>query len=113
RNDPNPGGAPERSAGDEELHFESPLSMRRGQADPTDIGAGEVQTNAGMFDWDANPLEPHGAPEPGAAVAPKETFPEPSGPPGDRSPTPPKEPGTASGMTDGQQADAAFRRLGK
>ena len=39
---------------------DSPLSIRRGGADPTDIGAGEVQTNTGQFGYDANAVTPHG-----------------------------------------------------
>jgi hypothetical protein len=39
---------------------QSPLSIRRGGADPTDIGAGEVQTNTGDFGYDANPVTPRG-----------------------------------------------------
>jgi hypothetical protein len=35
---------------------DSPLSIRRGNADPTDIDPSEVQTNAGEFDYDENNL---------------------------------------------------------
>jgi len=35
---------------------QSPLSIRRGDADPTDIGAGEVQTDAGELNYDKNRL---------------------------------------------------------
>jgi hypothetical protein len=35
---------------------DSPLSIRRGDADPTDIDPSEVQTNTGDFQFDANTL---------------------------------------------------------
>lgn len=54
--------APKSGRGSESDRLsQSPLEIRRGSADPTDIGAGEVQTTAGDFDYDANPVTPHGA----------------------------------------------------
>jgi len=101
---------PYKSQGDSD----SPQASRHGNKDVFDLGAGEVQKNAGEFDWSANSRQPI-APtdEWQEMIPPSETFPEPSGPPGDRSPTPPQEPGTASGKSDSQAADAAFKHLGK
>jgi hypothetical protein len=50
----------------------SPLSARRGNADPTDVDPSPVQTNTGMFDFDKNTLQPSGPIEPGGATPPKE-----------------------------------------
>ena len=38
---------------------ESPQAIRHGNADPSDIGQGEVKTNAGEFNYDANPRAAH------------------------------------------------------
>jgi hypothetical protein len=35
---------------------QSPQSIRRGDADPTDVDPSPVQTNTGEFDYDANSL---------------------------------------------------------
>jgi hypothetical protein len=47
--------APESGRGtDTDRLSDSPLSIRRGDADPTDISAGAVQKDAGNFNYDAN-----------------------------------------------------------
>jgi hypothetical protein len=53
--------APKSGRGsDSDRLSQSPLSIRRGDADPVNIGAGEVQTNTGEFNYDRNDLEPRG-----------------------------------------------------
>jgi len=53
----------------------SPLEIRRGSADPTDVHSDSVRTNAGEFDYDKNTRESFGtdpwkAPGSGGATAP-------------------------------------------
>jgi hypothetical protein len=94
---------------------DSPLASRRGNADPVDIDDSPLNLEFGMRNDYANPREPVPPVEEWReAVPPDETIREPQGPPGDRSPTPPSEPGAAGGaLTDGEPADLAFKRLGK
>ncbi len=92
---------------------DSPLSTRRGGADPTDIGSGLLGLEFSERNYDANSRQSLAAPEPGDPVAPTESYPESLGPPPDRAPIAPSEPGTATFQSDSQQADAAFKHLGK
>jgi hypothetical protein len=49
--------APESGKGtDSDRLSDSPLAIRNSNADPSDIGAGEVQTDAGNFNYDRNDL---------------------------------------------------------
>jgi hypothetical protein len=49
--------APKSGGGsDSDRLSDSPQSIRRGDADPTDIGAGEVTKNAGQLNYDASDL---------------------------------------------------------
>ena len=93
---------------------DSPLASRRGNADPTDIDPSPVEFNTGQFGYIGNTMQPVPPVEEWQEMKPpSQTFPEPQGFPAERSPLPPQEVGTASGMTDGQMADAAFKHLGK
>jgi hypothetical protein len=103
--------AKESSKGDSD----SPLATRRGNADPVDIDDTPPNLDFGERNFDANPCQSLAPVEEWReAVPPDETIREPQGPPGDRSPTPPSEPGAAGkAPTDGEQADLAFKGLGK
>jgi hypothetical protein len=49
--------APESGKGsDSDRLSQSPQAIRHGNADVFDLGAGEVQTNAGEFNYDKNTL---------------------------------------------------------
>jgi hypothetical protein len=49
--------APKSGGGtDSDRLSDSPLSIRNSNADPSDIGAGEVQTDAGNLNYDRNDL---------------------------------------------------------
>jgi hypothetical protein len=50
--------APKTGAGtDTDRSSDSPLSIRRGDADSTDIDPSPVQTSAGQFNYDKNAVE--------------------------------------------------------
>lgn len=60
--------APKSGGGSESDRLsQSPKEIRRGGAEYTDIAEGEVQTNAGDLNYDANPLPMGVEPPPFAA----------------------------------------------
>jgi hypothetical protein len=64
-----------RSSGDSG----SPLSGRRGNADPVDVRPDPVRTNTGDFGYDDNPRQPLPPIEPGGALPPQEPPKTPGG----------------------------------
>jgi hypothetical protein len=53
--------APQSGKGsDQQRLSQSPQSLRRGGADPTDISEGTVTKDAGQRNYDANPRQPYG-----------------------------------------------------